>query len=271
MSDFRSDEFLQIYLELLATVSVPEQHECSNQAFISSPLHTNLPYFGETDQKHSHGQAMRAPSTWTSPFLKWLLRASQPNSTTQAVQNFHFKELLCPLATAWPFVYAILLTNFWHPMLQMHLPPPTMKHPWVWPLTWLSAQPHKQLKGQVFVSVYSTMMGWEAKNCFKLNWPQNTHTLKAQLMSLTEASRSIPKIDVCSSQEADFLKKINHEGKGGKQPARSTVSATPKHSAHSHSPAFPGRELIKLLLLNKTGTVAGDDGSCWLYVLICKS
>lgn len=63
ISDFRSDEFLQIYLELLATISVTEQHECSNQALIASPLHTNLPHFGGTDQKHSHGQAMRAPST----------------------------------------------------------------------------------------------------------------------------------------------------------------------------------------------------------------
>lgn len=145
-----------------------------------------------------------------------------------------------------------------------------MKHPWVWSLSWLSAQPHKQLKGQV--SVYSTMIRWETKNCFKLNWPQSTHTLKTQLRSLTEASIRVPKIDVCSSQEADLKKKkINHEGKEGMQPARSTVSATLKCSPHSHSPVFPGKELIKLLLLNKTGTVAGDDGSCWLYILICKS
>lgn len=82
-------------------------------------------------------------------------------------------------------------------------------------------------------------------------------------MSLTEASISIPKIHVCSSQEADFFKKLITKGKEeSSQQEALSVGATLKCFAQSHSPVFPGRELIKLLLLNKTGAVAGDDGSC---------
>lgn len=177
-------------------ISAAEQHRCSSWAFISSPLHPNLSYFGGADQKHSHDQAMRAPSTWINPFLI----ASRPNSTTQTVAELTpWRAPAQSSLTAWPLTYAVLLTNFWHSMLQMGFFLVFFNNE-----TSLDLIPDVSFSTAPQTSVYSTSTEWEAKNCFKFNWPQNTHTLKTQLMSLTEASISIPKIDVCSSQEADF-------------------------------------------------------------------
>lgn len=123
---------------------------------------------------------------------------------------------------------------------------------------------HKQLKAQV--SVYSTTMGWEAKNCFKLNWPQNTHNLKSQLMSLTEASISILKIDVCSSQEADLKKKIITKGKE-ESSQQKHCQCNPKVFSQSLT-SFPWEGANKI-----TPAEQNWHSRRWwvLYKLICKS
>lgn len=138
------------------------------QLSISSPLNTNLPDFSGADEEHSHDQAMRALSTWIKPFLKWLFIPSRPNSTTQGLlQHFHPKELPCPLSG---FSYCLppYLCHTFNKFLTFNAAKAffTVKHPWIWSLTCLLAQPYKQLKGQV--SACSTGMGTRSQELFEL-------------------------------------------------------------------------------------------------------
>lgn len=170
------------------------------QLSISSPLSTNLPDFNGADEEHSHDQAMRALSTWIKPFLKWLFIPSRPNSTTQGLlQHFRPKELPRPLSG---FSYCLLLysCHTFNKFLTFNAAKAVFYSET--PLDLIpdlpfSATPHTTERAGI------CLQHWDGNEKPRTLWTHIDHETpvlsKHSLWdSPTEASVSIPRIDVCS-------------------------------------------------------------------------